>query len=228
MKKRNLGEIDRIFYMIGKVALAVALAAVLLYFCTGFSVLRIYNPCLFYKLTGYYCPGCGGTRSMRALIDGDILFALYAYPPIPYAIVTYTIFMCRCFYHKHLASRVKYATEKNTDKGSVLTKDTEKNTDKGSVLTTDTEKNTDKGSVLTTDTEKNTDKGPVFTVDTEKNTAKETAPAHTETNAAEDTAPAADGIVLPYIYVGVALVIAQWIAKLLAQAIWHYDWFRSL
>ena len=157
MKNRQLGEIDRIFYMLGKVALAVVLAAVLLYFCTGISVLRIYNPCLFYQLTGYYCPGCGGTRSLRAILEGDLIFALYAYPPIPYAIVTYTIFMVRCFVRKHFASKQSLPGEENGK-----------------------------------------------------------------------TDHRRDEIVLPYIYVGVALVILQWIAKLLAKAIWQFDWFKSL
>ena len=30
------------------------------------------HPCVFYTLTGYFCPGCGGTRSLRALLSGKI------------------------------------------------------------------------------------------------------------------------------------------------------------
>lgn len=33
-------------------------------------------PCLFYALTGWYCPGCGNTRSVRALLEGDFLLSL--------------------------------------------------------------------------------------------------------------------------------------------------------
>ena len=33
-------------------------------------------PCLFYKLTGIYCPGCGSTRATYHLIHGNILMSL--------------------------------------------------------------------------------------------------------------------------------------------------------
>ena len=32
--------------------------------------------CPFYTITGYYCPACGNTRSVTALLHGDILSAL--------------------------------------------------------------------------------------------------------------------------------------------------------
>jgi hypothetical protein len=33
-------------------------------------------PCLFHKLTGLYCPGCGTARGLHKLLHGDILGAL--------------------------------------------------------------------------------------------------------------------------------------------------------
>lgn len=30
-------------------------------------------PCIFLELTGYYCPGCGGTRACAALFQGKIV-----------------------------------------------------------------------------------------------------------------------------------------------------------
>ena len=32
--------------------------------------------CQFYKWTGLYCPGCGDTRAVIALMNGDILLSL--------------------------------------------------------------------------------------------------------------------------------------------------------
>lgn len=32
--------------------------------------------CLFHELTGLYCPGCGGQRSLHALLHGHILAAI--------------------------------------------------------------------------------------------------------------------------------------------------------
>lgn len=33
-------------------------------------------PCLFYEGTHLYCPGCGNTRAVEALVRGDILLSL--------------------------------------------------------------------------------------------------------------------------------------------------------
>ena len=103
--KNNLGSTDRILYGFGLAALGIAFAAVLLYFCTGFNVLRIKWPCLFNKVTGYCCPGCGGTRAFRALVHGEILKSLYDYPPLIYAAVVYVVFMIRCFLYKWFGIR---------------------------------------------------------------------------------------------------------------------------
>ncbi len=35
-----------------------------------------FPPCVFYAATGYYCPGCGNTRSVRAMLHGHLLTAV--------------------------------------------------------------------------------------------------------------------------------------------------------
>lgn len=41
-------------------------------------------PCLFRFFTGLYCPGCGGTRAVKALLSGEIVKSLYFHPLVPY------------------------------------------------------------------------------------------------------------------------------------------------
>lgn len=45
-------------------------------------------PCPFKFLTGFYCPGCGGTRAVRLLLTGHILLSIQYHP-----LVFYTAFM---------------------------------------------------------------------------------------------------------------------------------------
>ena len=44
-------------------------------------------PCLFDRLLGIYCPGCGGTRALTALVHGRLLQSLWYHPLIPYTAV---------------------------------------------------------------------------------------------------------------------------------------------
>lgn len=43
-------------------------------------------PCLFRFFTGLYCPGCGGTRAVKALLSGQILRSLYFHPFVLYIV----------------------------------------------------------------------------------------------------------------------------------------------
>ena len=41
-------------------------------------------PCPFHFLTGLYCPGCGGTRAVMALLTGNWKASLYYHPFVLY------------------------------------------------------------------------------------------------------------------------------------------------
>ena len=55
--------------------------------------------CPFHALTGFYCPGCGGTRSMTALLHGHLLLALHENPAVPALLL-----MALLFYAERLAA----------------------------------------------------------------------------------------------------------------------------
>ena len=51
------------------------------------------SECYMYRMTGYYCPGCGGTRACIAFLHGHFLRSLLYHPVVPYTAVVYLIFM---------------------------------------------------------------------------------------------------------------------------------------
>lgn len=50
-----------------------------------------YIPCIFRKITGLYCPGCGATRSIIALLKGNIK-ASFSYNPLFFLMLPFLIF----------------------------------------------------------------------------------------------------------------------------------------
>ena len=63
-----------LFAVILLVATAIGVGAVVFFFNPGTN--GFYPICLFHKLTGLNCPGCGGTRSLYALLHGNFALAL--------------------------------------------------------------------------------------------------------------------------------------------------------
>lgn len=62
-------------------------------FLPDFHITEVMRPCVFYTVTGYYCPGCGGTRSVVALLSGHILVSVVDYPMVMYCAAVYAWFM---------------------------------------------------------------------------------------------------------------------------------------
>lgn len=60
---------------------------------TGWSLSQILRPCALHALTGLYCPGCGGTRAMRAFFAGDFLDSFTYHPFVLFIAVTGGWFM---------------------------------------------------------------------------------------------------------------------------------------
>ena len=82
-RKRKLET--ELFY-IGLIFLAAGAGIWAVYhFALGDTVPRM--PCVFDKVLGIYCPGCGGTRALTALVHGRLLEALWYHPLIPYLAV---------------------------------------------------------------------------------------------------------------------------------------------
>ena len=48
----------------------------------------LFLPCLFHTMTGWYCPGCGGTRAFRYLLRGEWFQSFRYHPLILYHLIT--------------------------------------------------------------------------------------------------------------------------------------------
>ena len=59
------------------IAFFAAASAVLLLFPLGGPSEKWLPKCMFYKLTGLYCPGCGATRALSAILHGDLKASLH-------------------------------------------------------------------------------------------------------------------------------------------------------
>jgi hypothetical protein len=63
------------WFVVAVVSVAILAAGAVVYFFNP-STHGFYPVCLFHQLTGWNCPGCGGTRSVYALLHGNLSLAL--------------------------------------------------------------------------------------------------------------------------------------------------------
>lgn len=62
-------------------------------------------PCLFRSLTGLYCPGCGGTRAVMFLMQGNIGKSLWYHPLVGYMALTMGLELGNWFLRKRRKGR---------------------------------------------------------------------------------------------------------------------------
>lgn len=80
-------------------------------------IIRGKMPCMFRVLTGLYCPGCGGTRAVKALLTGHPIISFLYHPVVLYGVVVGG-WLVACWliwrktgngkYHKRLEDRYVY------------------------------------------------------------------------------------------------------------------------
>lgn len=86
-------QIENGFYIAGWCLLAIAATVALTVKITGLDIFACLPPCMFHALTGLYCPGCGGTRAFRALLQGNLFQSFCYHPIVPYAAILGIWFM---------------------------------------------------------------------------------------------------------------------------------------
>ena len=64
-------------------------------------------PCMLYQVTGINCAGCGATRSVEALVNGDILLSLRQNILVIFAIICAVIFYFELFCNVVLEKKLR-------------------------------------------------------------------------------------------------------------------------
>lgn len=90
-KKRAKLSLERGLYITGLILLVCGIPLLYLYM-RGVEE-GSFPPCLFYQYFGVYCPGCGGSRAVKALFSGDIVTSLFYHPFVLYTAVVFGVFM---------------------------------------------------------------------------------------------------------------------------------------
>lgn len=88
MKDEHLEQISRNMYFGCLIFVFVFLLIYVLLSCMGISITELNPfPCVLYTMVGFYCPGCGGTRAVKYLMQGDIIKSFYHHPVVLYTVV---------------------------------------------------------------------------------------------------------------------------------------------
>lgn len=80
-------------YRLGLALFPIFVAGIILCHVGLFNLTSLLYPCLFYRLSRLYCPGCGGTRAVQALLHGNLLSSFFYHPFVLYCAVLYAWFM---------------------------------------------------------------------------------------------------------------------------------------
>lgn len=62
-------------WLVASAAAAALLAGAALLYAVNPATTRLFPPCPFHALTGWYCPGCGSTRCLHHLLHGRVATA---------------------------------------------------------------------------------------------------------------------------------------------------------
>lgn len=90
-KKVNTDE--NVLYVIGWILIGVVVLAAVVLWLLPELVEKYRMPCIFQLLTGFYCPGCGGTRAVQSLFRGRWLDSFLLHPFVPFTAIVGGWFM---------------------------------------------------------------------------------------------------------------------------------------
>lgn len=88
-----MGKTEKRLYILGWLALLVIAAMGVVLNWMNWDFFGFVPPCAVRCITGYYCPGCGGTRAVRALLQGKLITSFLYHPFVLYGVTIMLVFM---------------------------------------------------------------------------------------------------------------------------------------
>lgn len=73
------------------IVIVMAAAAFFQYF-TGIYITDLWGECVLLEKYQIYCPGCGGTRAIKALLQGEFIKSFWYHPIVLYAVLIGVMF----------------------------------------------------------------------------------------------------------------------------------------
>ena len=80
-------QMNKYFYIAGWILIAMMTIGAAIIYIKGKTILNYVPPCMFHKITGLYCPGCGGTRAVFSFFRGEIVRSFKFHPLVPYTFI---------------------------------------------------------------------------------------------------------------------------------------------
>lgn len=98
---------EQILYLLGWTFIVVLSIFVLLSVFSPRLRSFVSRPCVFHSVTGLYCPGCGGTRSIQFLLRGKIMKSVVYHPFVVYGGGFFLSFMVSHTLHRMTRGRIR-------------------------------------------------------------------------------------------------------------------------
>lgn len=99
--KRHPEQIIEEWYLVGKIALVLLVAAAVLFWWKGEVIISREHGCVFRDTVGFYCAGCGATRALYYLLHGHLWKSFIYNPFVIYVLAVYVAFMTNTFLYMH-------------------------------------------------------------------------------------------------------------------------------
>lgn len=104
MKKEKI-TLEKGMYLLGILSLILGIPFLILFHREMQN--ETLPACYILEYLGFYCPGCGGSRAVKALLDGKFLLSLYYHPVVIYTAAIYLVFMASQTLHIISHGKVK-------------------------------------------------------------------------------------------------------------------------